>query len=143
MGGNIKTKVEQAALTNFGEGVVEPIHSVEDVKKVIKEKTNLMYDISIHTKEEIEMVKESMPKLGPLVGAMKIHEILITPDGHVKKKDLPTDPFYKSVNIKESRTRSAMMTELSETDQMLSESEPESDYELELEDLNNAFYIYK
>ena len=142
VGGNIKTQVEQAALTNFGEGVVEPIHSVEDVKKVIKEKTNLTYDISIHTKEEIEMVKESMPKLGPLVGAMKIHEILITPDGDVKKKDLPTDPFYKSVNIKESRTR-PMMTEQSEADQMLSESEPESDYELELEDLNNAFYIYK
>ena len=51
MGGNIKTKVEQAALTNFGEGVVEPIHSVEDVKKVIKEKTNLTYDICIHLRE--------------------------------------------------------------------------------------------
>ena len=35
------------------------------------------------------------------------------------------------------------MTEQSGTDQMLSESEPESNYELELEDLNNAFYIYK
>ena len=35
VGGNIKTQVEQAALTNFVEGVVDPIHSVEDAKKVI------------------------------------------------------------------------------------------------------------
>ena len=44
-----------------------------------------------------------MPKLSSLTGAMKIHEILITPDGVVKKKNLPSDVFYQNVNIKESR----------------------------------------
>ena len=34
-----------------------------------------------------------------------------------------------------------MMTEQSETDQMLSESEPESDYELELEDQQCILYL--
>ena len=44
-----------------------------------------------------------MPKLGPLVGALKIHEILISPDGLVKKKNMPSDRFYQNVKIKESR----------------------------------------
>ena len=103
VGGNIKTQVEAAMLASFGQGLVEPIHSVQDVKKVIHEKTNLNYHITIHTQEDIENVKESMPKLGPLVGAMKVHEIFIGEDGVIKKKELPTDTFYKQVTIRETR----------------------------------------
>ena len=44
-----------------------------------------------------------MPKLGPLVGALKLHEVYISADGLVKKKDLPNDIFYKQVTIRESR----------------------------------------
>ena len=44
-----------------------------------------------------------MPKLGPLVGALKLHEFYICADGLLKKKDLPNDIFYKQVTICESR----------------------------------------
>ena len=46
-----------------------------------------------------------MPKLGPLVGALKLHEIFIGEDGSIKKKDLPNDTFYKQVKIRETRIR--------------------------------------
>lgn len=105
VGGNIKTQVENAMLNDFGNKEVESIHTAEDVKKVIEEKTNLKYEISIHKKEDIEKVKESMPKLSALVGALKLHEVMITSDGVIKKKDLPTDTFYKQVTIRESRIR--------------------------------------
>jgi hypothetical protein len=105
VGGNIKTQVESVMLESFGKDRVETIHSVEDVAKVIKEKTNLTYHISIHTKENIEQVKKSMPKLSSLLGAMKVHEVLISENGVIKKKDLPTDTFYKQVTIRESRIR--------------------------------------
>ena len=36
---------------------------------------NPTYDITIHTDEEIEQVKETMPKLGPLVGVMKVDQV--------------------------------------------------------------------
>ena len=104
VGGNIKTQVESAMLNDFGKKEVEVIHSVKDVKKLIEERTNLKYEIYIHKKEDIEEVKESMPKLSALVGAFKLHEIMIE-KSTVKKKDLPTDTFYKPVNIRESRIR--------------------------------------
>ena len=127
VGGNIKTQVEAAMLNNFGKHAIEAIHSVEDVKKVIKDKTNLSYHITIHTKEEIDRVKEKMPKLGPLVGALKLHEVLVSADGLLQKKDLPSDTFYKPVTIRETRIR------ILETEQL----EPEI---TESEDvLNTAF----
>ena len=46
-----------------------------------------------------------MPKLGPLIGALKLHEVLISADGLLQKKELPTDTFYKLVTIRENRTR--------------------------------------
>ena len=86
VGENIKTQVEEIVLQNHGENSIQSIHSVLDVKKIIEDKTRLTYDISIHTEEDIKEVRDSLPKLGPLVGALKIHEILISPDGLVKKK---------------------------------------------------------
>ena len=103
VGGNIKTQVEEVMLRNHGEKEVIQIESVEDIKKLIETKTRLTYDISIHTAKDIEEVKESLPKLGPLVGAMKIHEVLISSSGIIKKKNLPSDVFYQHVKIKESR----------------------------------------
>ena len=46
---------------------------------------------------------DSLPSLGPLSRAMKIHEIFITADGVVKSKNLPTDVYYDNVKINESR----------------------------------------
>ena len=45
---------------------------------------------------------DSLPSLGPLSTAMKIHEIFITADGVVKSKNLPTDVYYDNVKITES-----------------------------------------
>ena len=56
-------------------------------------------------------------KLSPLTGALAIHEILIGSDLSIKKKHLPTDPFYKSVQIKESRKKSSVVTPLLDDDE--------------------------
>ena len=53
----------------------------------------------MHTAEEIQAVRESLPSLGPLARAMKIHEILITADGVIKSKFLPSDVYYDHVKI--------------------------------------------
>ena len=49
VGGNIKTQVEAVALNIFGEHELDTIHSAHDVARLIKEKTNLTYDITIFT----------------------------------------------------------------------------------------------
>ena len=71
--------------------------SVKDVKDNLE--TNI--DLKIHTKEDIKNVKENMPKkIGPLVGATKVHELLFEINGNIKKKNLPSDIFYKPVKLK-------------------------------------------
>ena len=47
--------------------------------------------------EETERIRNSLGKLSSLVGAMKIHEALIDEELVVKKKNQPTDAFYKAV----------------------------------------------
>ena len=39
-------------------------------------------------------------KIGALVGATKLHELLFEPDGKIIKKNIPTEAFYKAVKIK-------------------------------------------
>ena len=63
---------------------------------------NLFQDI-FNSAEEIQAVRESLPSLGPLARAMKIHEILITADGVIKSKFLPSDVYYDHVKIAVSR----------------------------------------
>ena len=79
------------------------IHSAEDVKEVIETETNMTYDIKVQSAEEIKQVRDSLPKLGPLNKALKIHEIHISCDGNVRSKFLPSDVYYESVKIKKSR----------------------------------------
>ena len=81
----------------------QPIHCAEDAKDLIENETKLTYDIKVHTAEEIQAVRESLPSLGPLARAMKIHEILITADGVIKSKFLPSDVYYDHVKIAVSR----------------------------------------
>ena len=57
-----------------------------------------------------------MGNLSSLIGAMKIHEILIGSDLSIKKKYLPTDPFFKAVDIKESRRKSSVVPALEHDD---------------------------
>ena len=90
-------------LKRHGEKDMRSIHSAEDVKDLIENETKLTYDIKVHTAEEIQAVRESLPSLGPLARAMKIHEILITADGVIKSKFLPSDVYYDHVKIAVSR----------------------------------------
>ena len=105
VGGNIKTQVEAALQNDFGQQEVTQIESAEDIKKLIKEKTNLTYDVTVHNQETSKKIDDNLPKLGPLVGALKIHEVMITTEGVVKKKNLPNEIAYSKVNIRESRKR--------------------------------------
>ena len=81
---------------------------IEDVAKVLKERTNLTYTISVHKQQDTDAIRNSLGHLSSLTGALKIHEIFIGQDLVVKKKMLPNDPFYKAVLIKESRKKSAV-----------------------------------
>ena len=77
-----------------------------DVAKVLRERTNLTYTITVHKQEDTDAIRNSLGQLSSLTGALKIHEIFIGEDLVVKKKMLPSDPFYKAVLIKESRKKS-------------------------------------
>ena len=79
---------------------------IEDVAKVLRERTNLTYTITVHKQEDTDAIRDSLGHLTSLTGALKIHEIFIGEDLVVKKKMLPSDPFYKAVLIKESRKKS-------------------------------------
>ena len=43
---------------------------------------------------------------------MKILEVMIGSDLSIKKKNLPSDPFFKAVDIKESRRRLSVVPSL-------------------------------
>ena len=93
IGGNIKNAAQEKQ--NMKPDTV--LLSVKDVKYNLE--TNI--DLKIHTKEDIKNVKENMPeKVGPLVGATKVHELLFEINGNIKKKNLPSDIFYKPVKLK-------------------------------------------
>ena len=90
-------------LRRHGEKDLRTIHSAEDVKNVSENEANLSYRIKVHTASEIEKIRQKLPKLGPLTKALQIHEIMITSDGQVRSKNLPSDVFYENVKVKESR----------------------------------------
>ena len=103
VGGNTKTQFEAVALDLHGNKEVLAIHNAEDVAKLLKEKTNLSYDITVHKQEQTDEIKQSIGKLSSLVGALQIHEVMIDSNLVIKKKNLPTDPFYKAVLINQTR----------------------------------------
>ena len=71
--------------------------SADDAKKVIKEKTNLTYDVIVHySNDKTEEINRSIGNLSSLTGALTIHKVLIGSDLLVKRKHLQTDPFNKS-----------------------------------------------
>ena len=68
--------------------------NVCDIKKNIETSTS----ITIHTKEDIKRVSESLPrKVGQLTGATKIHELVFESNGQIKKKNLPNELVYQQV----------------------------------------------
>ena len=57
--------------------------------------------MKVHTKEDIEKVKESMPaKVGTLKKATQIHELVFESDGKIKMKFMPNERNYNQVRIK-------------------------------------------
>ena len=99
VGGNVKTQFEIIALDIHGNKKVLAIHNAQDVARILKERTNLSYDIIVHQHDN-DKTKNNLGKLSPLVGALKVHDVFIGDDLVIKKKNLPSDPFYKAVLIK-------------------------------------------
>ena len=54
---------EAVALDLHGNKEVLAIHKAEDVAKLLKEKTNLSYDITVHKQEQTDEIKQSIGKL--------------------------------------------------------------------------------
>jgi hypothetical protein len=97
IGGKIKNLVQDKI--NMDPSIT--IKSVQDIKAHIE----TTIEMNIHTKAQIKKVRDDMPKkLSSLVGALKLHNLVFESDGKIKKKILPTDPFYKAVQIKTPRT---------------------------------------
>ena len=101
-----KIELENVAMDIHGNQEIFTINKAEDVAKVLRERTNLTYTITVHKQEDTDAIRDSLGHLTSLTGALKIHEIFIGEDLVVKKKMLPSDPFYKAVLIKESRKKS-------------------------------------
>ena len=100
--------LDRSKVDIHGNKEILSIHSAEDVAKLLKERTNLSYDITVHKQDKTDEIKNSVGQLSSLVGAMKIHEVMIDSNLVIKKKNLPTDPFYKAVLIKQNRRKSAV-----------------------------------
>ena len=80
-------------------------NNVEDIKKSI----DTSIEIFIHTTEDIQKVKDAMPKVGQLKGAQKIHVLVFESD----------ENFYKPTRIKIGRqmVRSTAEDALDEIDE--------------------------
>ena len=95
IGGSVKNKVAEKVLMCPD----TVIATVEDIKKNI----DTSIEMFIHTKNDIKKVKDEMPKVGQLVGATKIHEIVFDCDGKMKTKNLPNERAYRPLRIKIGR----------------------------------------
>ena len=50
---------------------------IEDVAKVLRERTNLTYTISVHKQQDTDAIRNSLGHLSSVTGALKIHEIFV------------------------------------------------------------------
>jgi hypothetical protein len=97
-GGRLKNKVKDLNVFNRDFN----INSIEDIIEILEPHTSCK--LYTYKKEDIAETKEKMPKkISPLKGALKIHEMLILPNGLVKTKDLPTDEIYRLISCRALR----------------------------------------
>ena len=75
------------------------INTVEDVKNNIETSV----EIFIHTKENIQKIKDLMPKVGQLNGATRVHEVVFEKDGKMMMKNIPTGSLFKPIRLKIGR----------------------------------------
>ena len=93
IGGNIKNLAQDKQ--NMQPDLV--IKTAQDVMDNIE----TTIEMKVHTKEDIEKVKESMPaKVGTLKKATQIHELVFESDGKIKMKFMPNERNYNQVRIK-------------------------------------------
>ena len=95
IGGSIKNRVLEKVLMSPD----TVMNNVEDIKKNI----DTSIELFIHTKEDIKKIQDEMPKVGVLIGATKIHEIVFECDGKMRQKNLPNETSYRPVRIKIGR----------------------------------------
>ena len=93
IGGLIKNKVSEK-VTMCPDTV---INTVEDVKNNIETSVEIL----IYTKENIQKIKDSMPKVGQLNGATRVHEV--GKDGKMMMKNIPTGSLFKPIRLKIGR----------------------------------------
>ena len=98
IGGTIKNLLRD--LTAFNTSHV--VSCAKDVLDLIKPHTTI--DLYWHDKKDIEEVQKSLPSLGSLVGALKIHKLDFDVLGNIKAKSLPSDPISSVVKVKILRT---------------------------------------
>ena len=113
VGGSIKNKVTEKMLMSPD----TVMRNVQDIKHNI----DTSIDITIHTKADIQNVVASMPKkVGTLVGATKIHELVFESD-KIKKKNLPNESSYQPVKIKIARQITRQREEVQPEGEVLDE----------------------
>ena len=89
--------------------MAELLKENEEFKKQLNQNDDTITELDLELRDVKLKLEEALSKidgkLSPLVGALKVHEVFIGDDLVIKKKNLPSDPFYKAVLIKESRRR--------------------------------------
>ena len=99
IGGVVKNLVRD--LTAFNTSHV--IANAKDVLNLLAGKTSI--DLSYHSKEDIQNISNSLPYLGSLTGALKMHQISFDSSGGITSKGLPTDPLSSIVKLKIIRSK--------------------------------------
>ena len=99
IGGVVKNLVRD--LTAFNTSHV--IANAKDVLNLLAGKTSI--DLSYHSKEDIQNISNSLPYLGSLTGALKMHQISFDSSGGITSKGLPTDPVSSVVKLKIIRSK--------------------------------------
>ena len=75
-----------------------PINSLYDLMNLLRGNTRNM--ITMFTREDVASEKASLPmNLRSLKGALKMHELVVSKEGKVGAKKLPSDKSYAEVNL--------------------------------------------
>ena len=99
IGGTVKNLVKD--ITAFNTSQV--IANAKDVLNLLTGKTTI--DLNYHSKEDIQNISNSLPILGSLTGALKIHQISYDSYGGITSKGLPSDPVSSVVKLKIIRSK--------------------------------------
>merc|ERR1712208_244259 len=99
IGGTVKNLLRD--LTAFNTTL--SISNARDVMELISPHTSI--DLLWYDKSDVDEVQKSLPNLGSLAGATKIHQVKIDNSGNMKAKSLPTDPAYQIIQLKVLRAK--------------------------------------